>query len=257
MSKIVRRVIALFLLVCLVCLTTTGCCIQHKWVKATCTEPKHCEKCNKTEGEPLGHNWEEATCTKPKTCTRCHTTKGDALGHKPGNWELSDDGENEVKKCSVCGEIVEERHFNSDGTVTGFINSYNTGLSAFVSEGGLSNIGYQSLKLDYDAINDDGDIDLIDGISIELNPNSEREQNSKLKIANFIVKDITSANTEWVSFAFLSYLYAIDSDFVTGGNLDAIREYATMASSSAPIIPGYEINNLSIGELMCFQIKIQ
>ena len=54
---------------------------SHKWVAATCTEPKTCSKCQKTSGAALGHSWEEATCTTAKTCSTCQTTSGNALEH--------------------------------------------------------------------------------------------------------------------------------------------------------------------------------
>lgn len=48
----------------------------HKWVDATCTEPKTCSECGATEGDPLGHDWKDATATEPKTCSRCGATEG-------------------------------------------------------------------------------------------------------------------------------------------------------------------------------------
>lgn len=101
---------------------------NHKWVEATCLEPKTCSGCHKTEGEPLGHDWAaatcetpmtcrrcglesgsanghkwiEATCESPKTCSVCHATEGTAIGH---NW-VNEDCKKPLK-CSICGEEKE------------------------------------------------------------------------------------------------------------------------------------------------------
>lgn len=82
----------------LIALTVSGCGHAHKWVEATCTEPKTCTECGETEGDPLGHDWKEATCTEPKTCDRCGATKGEALGH---DWE--EQTYYEPKTCKRCG----------------------------------------------------------------------------------------------------------------------------------------------------------
>ena len=99
--------------------------LEHKWVEATCVEPRMCEKCDETEGEPLGHswipatcvdaqicsvcseagegaighNWVDATCTDPRICLTCKETDGDAKGH---TWiEAS---YKTPKTCQICGE---------------------------------------------------------------------------------------------------------------------------------------------------------
>lgn len=43
------------LMVAMVALLLTGCCLSHEWADATCEEPKTCTKCGKTEGDALGH----------------------------------------------------------------------------------------------------------------------------------------------------------------------------------------------------------
>lgn len=43
----------------------------HKWVEATCTEPKHCTKCDKVVGEELGHDVKDGKCMR---CRRDLTT---------------------------------------------------------------------------------------------------------------------------------------------------------------------------------------
>lgn len=83
--------------------TLSGCCIQHEWQSATCTEPETCSKCGKTNGEALGHTWEDATCDTPKTCVVCGATEGDALGHV---WTEATCTTPQV--CSVCAAIGEE-----------------------------------------------------------------------------------------------------------------------------------------------------
>ena len=91
------------LMVAMVALLLTGCCLSHKWADATCEEPKTCTKCGKTEGEALGHKWVDADCTKPKTCSVCGETEGEALGHE---WVDADC--TKPKTCSVCGETEGE-----------------------------------------------------------------------------------------------------------------------------------------------------
>ncbi len=106
-----KRVISLVLALAAV-LSLAGCCLNHEWEEATCTEPRTCVKCGKTEGEPLSHDWEEATCTEPKTCSRCGETKGEPLGH---DWEEAT--YDAPKTCSRCGEtegepLEEEKYFD-------------------------------------------------------------------------------------------------------------------------------------------------
>ena len=76
----------------------SGCGHEHKWVDATCTEPKTCSECGETEGEPLGHKWLEATCTEPKTCSVCGEKEGEALGH---TWDMATCMH--PTTCKVCG----------------------------------------------------------------------------------------------------------------------------------------------------------
>lgn len=131
-----RRRLPLLLITSLLFTVTLTGCHQHEWVEATCTEPKHCTKCDETEGEALGHSWEDATCTKPKTCSICGETEGKALGHaesptceditcsacgepikaKGHTWE--DATCTEPKKCSVCGKTEGDAlgHKMVDGT---------------------------------------------------------------------------------------------------------------------------------------------
>lgn len=91
----------------------TGCC-DHKWVDATCTEPKTCTVCGETEGEALGHKVEKYDVTKEATCTeegmevgKCSVCKAeiekkiDKTGHTEGDWEIQ-----EKAKWKMCRELV-------------------------------------------------------------------------------------------------------------------------------------------------------
>jgi len=107
-----KKKIALALaLLIMLSLALTGCCLNHEWVEATCTEPKTCSKCGETEGEALGHTWTDATCTAPKTCSVCAETEGEALGHTEGDWETVETATliqagSQRQLCSVCGETL-------------------------------------------------------------------------------------------------------------------------------------------------------
>lgn len=93
-----KRTILLLLVMTLIMQTLTGCCYEHVWKDATCTEPQTCDQCGETEGEPIGHKWKDATCTEPKTCEVCCETTGEPIGH---NW--TDATCTEPMKCKVCG----------------------------------------------------------------------------------------------------------------------------------------------------------
>lgn len=107
----------------------TGCCINHEWTEATCTEARTCTRCGEIEGEALGHIWIEATCVTARTCSVCGETEGKALGHTwteatcsapktcsrcgetEGNvleHELSEANYQQAATCAVCGSTVGE-----------------------------------------------------------------------------------------------------------------------------------------------------
>lgn len=119
---------------CTVCGTITeGCTLTAKadhdfgeYVynnDATCTadgtQTAKCDNCDQTdtivkENSKLGHDWKDATCTTAKTCDRCNITEGEANGHTeeviPGkSATCTETGLTDGKKCSVCGEILEEQ----------------------------------------------------------------------------------------------------------------------------------------------------
>lgn len=81
----------------------SGCCAVHKWVEATCTTPKTCEKCGEVKGEAQGHKWIEATCTEAKHCEVCKETEGQALGH---TWVEATCTEKAY--CKICNETTGE-----------------------------------------------------------------------------------------------------------------------------------------------------
>lgn len=74
MKKFTKSTILVIML--LLAMLLSGCCLNHSWEEATCTQPKTCSKCGETEGEPLGHSWKEATYWEPEVCTVCNATQG-------------------------------------------------------------------------------------------------------------------------------------------------------------------------------------
>ena len=111
----------------------------HDWKDATCTEPQICSICNRTQGEALGHEGRDWKVTIPSTCTaegtqeapciRCgkiQTESVEMLPHTEGDWEVTHDwtvnsgggveaGEH-VKKCTVCGKILQTETFKPNLT---------------------------------------------------------------------------------------------------------------------------------------------
>ncbi len=98
-----KKRILLMVLAVLCVLTLAACQCDHDWEKATCEDPKICEKCGEEKGKPLGHDWLDATCEDPKTCENCGETKGKALGH---DW--LDATCEDPKTCENCGETKGE-----------------------------------------------------------------------------------------------------------------------------------------------------
>ena len=88
------------ILLLLVAVMLTGCCISHEWTESTCTTAKTCTKCGETEEFIQGHSWQDATCTEAKTCIICGVTEGNAAGHAIGAWEETADSV--IRKCSGC-----------------------------------------------------------------------------------------------------------------------------------------------------------
>ncbi len=73
--------VTVMLALCILVLAACGEC-KHDWKKATCKDPKTCDKCGETEGEPKEHEWMDATCEEPKICVNCDETEGDPLTHE-------------------------------------------------------------------------------------------------------------------------------------------------------------------------------
>lgn len=74
-----------------------GCSCEHEWTDATCTDAKHCTKCEAVDGGALGHNWTDPDCVTPKTCSRCGLTEGSAPGHTWAEATCKN-----AKTCAVC-----------------------------------------------------------------------------------------------------------------------------------------------------------
>ena len=112
---------------CETCGVTTGDALGHQWgewktvADATCEKDgeklRACGTCGEKESKSipaLGHDWKDATCTEPKHCSRCDATEGNAPGHQYGAWTVKTpatcekDGER-VRVCSVCLKEETER----------------------------------------------------------------------------------------------------------------------------------------------------
>ncbi len=136
----------------------TGGFHQHVWEDATCTAPKTCSKCGATEGEALGHDWsgtdKPATCVKGSytdyLCSRCNDvyeeeTGTPALGHEPGDWTYDTNLKKEVRKCTRCSAIVEQRDATRETIAAALANWKVTLDSCYKRE---SNSQYKALYND-------------------------------------------------------------------------------------------------------------
>ncbi len=91
--------------------------------EANCTEPQKCTVCDAELNAAKGHtSGAEATCTEAQKCTVCDAELNAAQGHTPGEWTVATPAtktENgvEVKKCTVCGEISEEKIIPAIGSL--------------------------------------------------------------------------------------------------------------------------------------------
>lgn len=263
MRNYCRKVFALVVVVCISLFTLSGCCLQHDWVEADCTHPKHCSKCDKTDGDPLGHKWRDATCTKPQKCSRCGETKGKPLGHNPGEWEVSkDDWTKEVRYCTVCGEEVDTRNVSDDGTIAGFIHAYNNIALSLVSDtdtvDGDSLEAFSDMRINYDDIDEDGVAHLKHGVRVDINPTSDSERlpSSDLEIVNFYVEDPTEDYSEYYFKVVGSVLFAA-CDGITEDQMMQACKYMLRAEDSPPEVDGYSITSLSVGSIMHLQIRVE
>ena len=73
---------------------------SHVYMKASCTEPKRCAKCDLTQGKALGHEFKTTACDKPQVCSRCGE-KGVTLGHYYKEADCV-----EAKHCLNCNKKV-------------------------------------------------------------------------------------------------------------------------------------------------------
>lgn len=102
-----KNVISIILIMAMVIVMFSGCCLRHDWNEASCEAPKTCASCGKTEGEALGHDWNKASCETPKTCASCGKTEGEALGHQIF-WTTEDRRTTMEGSCSTCGQTFAE-----------------------------------------------------------------------------------------------------------------------------------------------------
>ena len=84
---------------CEICGAVSGDSLGHKWIQATCTSEKHCARCGEISGDALGHDWIAATCIDPRTCMRCGMTDGQPLGHVVP--DLSCTSEDTCERCGI------------------------------------------------------------------------------------------------------------------------------------------------------------
>ncbi|MCD8010293.1 MAG: hypothetical protein LUF34_05805 [Lachnospiraceae bacterium] len=243
-----RKYMKLALLVGALSVIMCGCCIQHDWVAATCTNPETCSKCGKTQGEALGHDWSEATCTEPQTCTVCGETQGEALGH---DW--SEATCTEPQTCTVCGETQGEALGHTAGeweykssdyvsaTTTGYqycqvcgevMNTKNTSLSSLHKNGAFLFSGDElGERLDNILNEEFGDsyaakvADVSEGVAIAVGYDSEvvalsmsldsngevtQDKDERGSITSILVRFYDTATSENVAYIACAYIAAID-----------------------------------------------
>lgn len=137
-----RKILSILLAACMA-MSLAGCCLNHDWKDATCTEPKTCSKCGETEGAPLGHEWKDATCTKPKTCTRCGETSGQLADHRTetGEYKVDTDKLTYNLICQVCHQPASTMTIPDlvgDISIQSFLRRYNIGVAKVCNEFKLS-----------------------------------------------------------------------------------------------------------------------
>ena len=99
--------------------TTTGSHQMSTQWDSNDTQHYHsCTVANCTHAEDAeDHRWLDATCTDPKTCSVCGTTSGEALDHTPSQWLKDDDYH--WKECTAegCNEVMQKAsHEDKDNT---------------------------------------------------------------------------------------------------------------------------------------------
>ena len=120
---------------CTVCGDELKAALGHTpGAEATCTTAQSCTICKAELKSALGHTpGAEATCKAAQKCTVCKEELHATLAHTAGDWETVTEAtatQNglKVKKCSACGDVLEEEAIpaighldlkftrNSDGT---------------------------------------------------------------------------------------------------------------------------------------------
>lgn len=154
--------------------TLTGCCINHEWKEATCTNPKTCKNCGELEGNALGHTWVKASCSTPKKCSICGETEGNTLEH---TWIEATC--TSPKKCSACGETEGE-------TLAHTLTEANYQQAATCQVCGKE-IG-EPLQADYEKWGIDtyaAELDKVYDIDIECYDNTEKTTVAKIIFTNY------------------------------------------------------------------------
>lgn len=182
------------LYICDVCGYTEGAneelpALGHNWVDASCTEPKHCDRCDEVEGEALGHNMEDIDALAP-TCTEdgytahkacaCGLVEGKEVipteGHKwttaAGGYELCEGCKNAIADTSE--ELISAISNATDGTTISVKAGVYTGLtfttpSAYTVKD-LTIVGEEGTVFDGLTFNNWNPVDIslvIDGLTIK------------------------------------------------------------------------------------------
>lgn len=168
--------------------------------KATCTEEGEkqgiCTRCGENITESIAKtdhsygDWtvtKEATCSeegsKERTCSQCGEKETDSIAkidHKPGSWETTSDfvlgdggyvepGE-QVKKCSVCGQVVETRPYTVELTLEQQ-NAVTTALD-YIDFMAFSRSGLID-QLEYEGYSSDDATLVVDHIGVDWNQQAE------------------------------------------------------------------------------------
>lgn len=259
-----RKILSILLAACMA-MSLAGCCLNHDWKDATCTEPKTCSKCGETEGDPLGHEWKDATCTEPKTCSRCGATEGQAAGHKwkeancttpktctvcgktegkashgEGIWQK--EGTEYVLYCEKCEQPIKKTDKDplAGNTVGNFVDRYNTLCKMSIRENGSS--AMQVAK----EIPEDGIIDVGNGIKLEVNVgHTPVARDDKLYTANFNFMEGVTDTDEGAEQ--LSYFIISAFPSAPQSQLDQATSYITGDTSTPPNFAKGELINFGIG----------
>ena len=115
--------------------------------------------------DALGHRWVEATCTQPKRCTRCGTKDGSALGHNYVNGV-----------CTLCGETFFKITADKDTVSIGDIVTYTVSMGPVENLAAVKLEFSVPSALQYvaDSVTEaDGLLELFDDLKVEFNENSK------------------------------------------------------------------------------------